>query len=173
MPCQIRAYQTRLSFRPMTHDDAQAIVQWRYPAPYDIYNLSEEAVPPLVDRHLQYYAARAKDELLGLCCFGLEARVPGGRYNSERADVLDIGLGLRPDLTGKGLGRWYVGCVLHHGWVLHQPVLFRATIAGFNRRSQRVFEQWGFKTTHFFLREGTQVSFLQMKLNAEVFLASW
>lgn len=58
------------------------------------------------ERRQSYYAALSKDELVGFFSFGAEAQVPGGDYDNAKA--LDIGLGMRPDLTGKSLGLGFV-----------------------------------------------------------------
>jgi len=50
-------------------------------------------------RHSLHYVAvlDARDEMIAFRCFGPEARVLGGAYFE---DALDMGGGLRPDLTG-------------------------------------------------------------------------
>jgi ribosomal-protein-alanine N-acetyltransferase len=48
----------------------------------------------------------------GYACFGREARVPG---LAERPKVLDVGVGMRPELTGEGRGRAFSRAVLAHG----------------------------------------------------------
>ena len=59
-------------------------------------------------------------EVAGYACFGLEARVPG---LAERPGVLDVGVGMRPDLTGQGRGRAFAEAVLAHGHAVtgHRP----------------------------------------------------
>ncbi len=48
-----------------------------------------------------------KETSSAIFCFGANAQVPGGRdanlYGGE--DVIDIGLGMKPALTGKGIGK--------------------------------------------------------------------
>ena len=49
-----------------------------------------------------YLAVRdSEGALVGFCCFGFEGQVPGGDYS---VDALDVGIGMRPELTGQGLG---------------------------------------------------------------------
>ena len=88
-------------------------------------------------------------ELVAYCCFGLDARVPGGDYD---APALDIGLGLRPDLTGQGKGLGYVQAVL--GVVQHTVATdtFRVTVAEFNERAQKVWRRAGFRPVQRFVR---------------------
>jgi RimJ/RimL family protein N-acetyltransferase len=143
-----------LSFAPMTLADAAAIARWRYEPPYDRYDLPEADLEgwlaAALDRANGYQAARSGDDLVGFCCFGPDARVPGGEYGGE--GVLDVGLGLRPDLTGRGLGRGFVGAVLALAERERAPTTFRLTVAAFNRRAIRVYEALGFRTIGRFSR---------------------
>jgi ribosomal-protein-alanine N-acetyltransferase len=136
-----------LEFAPMTLADAAAIARWRYEPPYDCYDLPEAGLEgwlaAALDRANGYQAARAGDDLVGFCCFGPDARVPGGQYGGH--GVLDVGLGLRPDLTGRGHGRGFVGAVLALAERELAPSTFRLTVAAFNLRAIRVYEALGFR----------------------------
>jgi RimJ/RimL family protein N-acetyltransferase len=57
---------------------------------------------------------------------------------------MNTGGGLRPDLTGKGLGREAIGTGLAFGREQFAPAAFRVTIATFNVRAQRVVRSLGF-----------------------------
>jgi ribosomal-protein-alanine N-acetyltransferase len=67
--------------------------------------------------------------------------VPGGRYDES---ALDTGGGLRPDLTGQGLGRAAIETGLAFGRERFGPPAFRMTVATFNVRAQRVIAALGF-----------------------------
>jgi RimJ/RimL family protein N-acetyltransferase len=141
-----------LHFLPMTEETAHAAVAWRYQGQYAVYDLDEESLPVLLDPANAYYAAfDAHDDLIGFCCFGAEARVPGGDYSDAR--LLDVGVGLRPDLTGRGLGASFMGQVLAFARQTQPARGFRVTIAAFNLRSQRVCERLGFRPAGSFRRE--------------------
>ncbi|MGN6677364.1 MAG: GNAT family N-acetyltransferase, partial [Streptosporangiaceae bacterium] len=60
------------------------------------------------------------------------------------ASALDTGGGLRPDLTGKGLGRVAIGTGLAFGRREFAPPAFRVTVASFNERALRVVRSLGF-----------------------------
>jgi [ribosomal protein S18]-alanine N-acetyltransferase len=90
-----------------------------------------------------YHAALdGEGSLVGYCCFGPDARVPG---LDEEAGVLDLGGGLRPDLTGVGLGGPFLRVCCALGGELHRPNEFRVVIAAFNRRAQLVALALGFE----------------------------
>ena len=147
-----------LRFDPMTEADARAILAWRYDGPYAVYNCPpnevEDAVRAWLDPANGCYAVReTSGDLVGYCCFGPDARVPGGDYADDSA--LDVGLGLRPELTGKGLGLSFVQAVVAFAVEhLHRSYL-RLTVAAFNQRAIRVYERAGFRTTHTFTRTPT------------------
>jgi [ribosomal protein S18]-alanine N-acetyltransferase len=132
----------QVTFRPVTVADAHEILRWQYAAPYDRYNLAGDAAA-LTDPANAYFAARdVAGEVVGFCCFGADARVPGGDYRD--AGALDVGLGLRPDHTGRSLGAAYIEQVLAHGRVAFAPVRFRLTVAAFNARAIAVYARRGF-----------------------------
>lgn len=141
----------------MTEADARAILAWRYDEPYAIYNADpatiEESIAALLDPANAYFAALGLDgAVVGHCCFGPDARVPGGDYADP--DALDVGLGLRPDLTGGGQGQCFVRAVLAFGRARFAPTRFRLTVAAFNVRAQRVYARAGFGVVNRFARGG-------------------
>jgi len=82
------------------------------------------------------------DRLIGFRSFGADGQVPGGSYDDS---ALDTGGGLRPELTGRGLGREAIGTGLEFGRQRFAPAAFRMTIASFNLRAQRVVQALGFR----------------------------
>ena len=140
-----------------TEEDARAILGWRYEGIYAAYNANAarlaEGIATLLDPANDYLVARTPDgPLVGFCCFGGEARVPGGDYTNPPA--LDVGLGLRPDQTGGGRGVAFVRAILAEGARRHDPPRFRLTVAAFNERARRVYERVGFRTVSTFRRGG-------------------
>jgi [ribosomal protein S18]-alanine N-acetyltransferase len=126
----------------MTADYAADIVTWRYPAPYDCYDMTGADPAFLLDPASGYYALVGQDGLLGFRSFGADGQVPGGAYDES---ALDTGGGLRPELTGRGLGRAAIGTGLEFGRQRFAPPAFRVTVATFNRRAQRVVQALGFQ----------------------------
>lgn len=70
--------------------------------------------------------------------------------------ALDIGLGLRPDLTGQGHGSEYINAVIDFIQPTYPPGRLRVTIAEFNTRALRVWEKAGFQRRQVF--QGGQVN---------------
>lgn len=97
---------------------------------------------------------------MAFCCFGADAQVPGGDYSKH---ALDIGLGLRPDLTGLGHGLDYVRTVIEFGIMRFKPGILRATIASFNLRAQKVWIASGFRECQRFERESDDLEFVVLE----------
>ncbi|HEX4787845.1 MAG TPA: GNAT family N-acetyltransferase [Actinospica sp.] len=126
----------------MTPAFAAELVGWRYPAPYQRYDLAG-ADPAYFTDPANGFHALVDDAgaLIGYRSFGPDGRVPGGEYDEA---ALDTGGGLRPDLTGRGLGRRAIETGLAYGRATFHPVAFRVTVASSNARARKVVESLGF-----------------------------
>jgi ribosomal-protein-alanine N-acetyltransferase len=157
-----------LAFNPMDRVSALAILKWRYNPPYDLYdvdsNNAEQVVQAFLDPQNAYYSVTDRHgDLLAFCCFGPDAQVPGGNY---KAAALDIGLGVRPDLTGQKLGLRYVNAVLAFAHHTFAPTAFRVTVAAFNKRALRVCKKAGFQPVQTFQREQGDRDFVMLVRDA-------
>ena len=126
-----------LEIRQMHEAEAQQIAAWRYEGPYAFYDADADAgdLALLLNaehREGRYFSAFAEDELVGFFGFGRD----GG-------DVV-VGLGLRPDLTGRGLGLGFLEAGLDFARERFEPSGFRLAVATFNKRAIRVYERAGF-----------------------------
>jgi len=125
----------------MTPASAASIVTWRYPVPYEQYDMTGVNEAFLLDQANGYHVLLEGDELIGYRLFGPDGQVPGGQYDDS---ALDTGGGLRPDLTGRGLGKRAIATGLAFGRETLRPAAFRVTVAEFNLRAQRVLLSLGF-----------------------------
>jgi [ribosomal protein S18]-alanine N-acetyltransferase len=155
-------------FEPMTELNARAAASWRYEPPYDFYNHEPSKLDGVIDSFLDpayhYYAVLDEQgALIAYYCFGKDAQVPGGDY---RADALDIGGGLRPDLTGYGLGPKIMSAAMEFARSLFAPRAFRVTIAEFNLRARRAWEKIGFISVQEFVAPHSRIPFVVMLRDA-------
>jgi ribosomal-protein-alanine N-acetyltransferase len=127
---------------PMTATYAADILSWRYPAPYDCYDVTEGDPGYYLDPANGMFAVLSGAELIGFRSFGPDGRVPGGAYDDS---ALDTGGGLRPELTGRGLGRPVITAGLEFGQRRFAPDAFRVTVASFNARALAVVTSLGFR----------------------------
>jgi len=142
----------------MDQVEATEIAAWHYEDPYSFYDwtadgddlallLSEEV------RLGRFFSALDEDGVLvGFFTLRMEG------------DDLVIGLGLRPDLTGSGLGRGFVEAGIEFGRRCFDPERIRLSVAAFNERAIRVYEQAGFTHARTFDHEtnGGVHSFVEM-----------
>lgn len=137
---------------------AQAIKSWRYPAPYDFYDLDAdpEDMAEFMDARNwpgAYYAVYNQlGELVGFFTFQVEGRTAA------------VGLGMRPDLTGRGLGAQFVGAGLEYGAQLLGIDRYVVSVAAFNERAVSVYRRLGFRIQEEFEQRtnGGIHSFLRM-----------
>ena len=157
----------KVHFQSMTMEAARESVAWRYDPPFDLYNLSPEDIPLLIDPANRYFAVYDETgRMVGTCCYGVEARVAGGDYGEGQQGTLDVGVGLRPELVGRGQGTAFVRAVLTFAQEAFAPNCFRVTIAAFNERSRRTFHRLGFRETFRFTRDSDGLDFVQMEREA-------
>jgi [ribosomal protein S18]-alanine N-acetyltransferase len=126
----------------MTPAYAADVVTWSYPPPYDTNDMTGADPAFLADPASGFYALIDEAGLIGFRSFGPDGQVPGWTYDDS---ALDTGGGLRPELTGRGLGRQAVTTGLEFGQRTFDPPAFRVTIATYNLRAQRVVESLGFR----------------------------
>ena len=159
------------TFAPMTEEDARAVQAWRYEEEYAVYNMEPddpEGVAEMLDRRSPYYAARDADgSLVGFFAFGASAGIhfpaPPALYDEDGAIM--VGLGLRPDLTGKGLGLAFVNAGLAFARQQFAPSAFRLFVMPFNERAVRVYERAGFQHVGVVIQRGPEDErpFLEMR----------
>jgi ribosomal-protein-alanine N-acetyltransferase len=135
------------TFHPLDENSARTILDWQYEAPYDIYDLASpepaSTLQYLLDPQNAFYGIYGQQgQLEAYCSFGPDGQVPGGDYSTP---ALDIGLGLHPGLTGQGRGAEYVKAVIDFASSTYAPEQLRVTIAAFNSRALRVWENAGFQ----------------------------
>ena len=149
----------QMSIAPMSQAEAERIANWTYEGPYSFYDwrADENDLAELLDPGLRgdrYFSAHDEaGELIGFFSFLPES------------DAIRVGLGLRPDLTGHGLGLRYVEEGLAFARERSAPRQFRLSVAAFNERAISVYERAGFVVTRSFVHEtnGGSHAFVEME----------
>jgi RimJ/RimL family protein N-acetyltransferase len=131
-----------LVIHPITESHARAASAWRYPGAYAIYDHEPDGWRRFLEPAYRYHAILDDHELLGTCCFGDDARVPGGSYPP---DALDVGAAMRPDRIGRGHGRAVLTAILDVGAASYAARAFAATVAAFNQRALALCRSVGFE----------------------------
>lgn len=145
-----------LRFTPLTAEDARAILAWRYPPPYDVYNAPdpldgtlEDTLREMLDPLSPHFAVREEEGAAPIAFFAYGSvceveDVAPGPYLLRPDGSLSVGLGLRPELTGQGRGLALVEAGLAFARTHYQPRLFRLYVFAWNARAIRVYERAGF-----------------------------
>ena len=126
-------------FRQMSGEEAREISRWHYEPPYDFYDARSysDDLEELLDPE------RRKDAYFS--AFDEEGSFVGFLQFESEDETVDVGLGLRPDLTGQGLGVGYLLAGLEFARERFSPRRFTLSVATFNERAIRVYERAGFR----------------------------
>ena len=145
----------KLTIREASDGTHRALAGWRYPPPYDFY---DGDVDPVLNPE-RFFEARDEDgDLVGFYYF--EPMPPD----------LDYGLGLRPELTGRGLGLDFFLAGLAFARERYRPRRVLLHVAAFNERARRVYERAGFRVVSSHVRTFErfgEVPFLTMAQDTE------
>ena len=141
----------------MDEAEAGVVADWHYEPPYDFYDFRKdpEDLAELFDRDVragEYRSVHRDGELVGFFSFKVHD------------DVVEIGLGLRPDLTGAGLGGEFVRAGIDYAVGTFRPRELMLDVATFNDRARKVYERAGFTASHVWIHTSGQgpVEFLRM-----------
>ncbi len=125
-------------FSPMSQSEAAQIADWHYEGIYSFYDMKndpedlQELLSPKL-RGENYWSAVSDGELIGFIAV----------YPDR--DSVELGLGLRPNLTGKGIGSAFLYAAQTFIQE-HYPfaITLSLAVASFNIRAQKVYEKAGF-----------------------------
>ncbi|MCX2931840.1 hypothetical protein ORI20_16280 [Mycobacterium sp. CVI_P3] len=124
----------------MTVAQAGLIATWHYDGAWAVYDL--DSAQPLLDRLASYHSVTSDQTLIGFCCTGIAARVPG---MTEEPGILDVGMGMDPALVGQGHGAAFGATVLSYLTLRHPGQALRAAVQDWNTRSLRLTRRLGSK----------------------------
>ncbi|MGY0693705.1 GNAT family N-acetyltransferase [Virgibacillus sp. FSP13] len=136
----------KLLIKPMNEKLAIEILNWKYVKPYDFYNndLNDESLQEFLEN--PYFAVVDQDdELFGFFCVGKSAQVPiGNQFGAYKENMIDIGFGMKPYLTGQGNGFDFCTLIIRYVQENYNKKDLRLTVATFNERAMHLYEKLGF-----------------------------
>jgi [ribosomal protein S18]-alanine N-acetyltransferase len=151
-------------FEKMTQKEAEEIAyDWHYDGEYAFYNMEadEEDLTEFLDpqsRGETVFTVHKAEEVAGFisAC-------------SPKNGVCEIGLGMRPDLTGNGMGSGFLKAGLSFVINEFKPGKITLSVAAFNKRAIKVYEKNGFTAIDTFMQNtnGGTYEFLRMEYNVE------
>jgi ribosomal-protein-alanine N-acetyltransferase len=146
----------------MDDGEATRISGWHYEPPYDFYDVTsdpddlQELLDPKRRKEDYFSVFDEAGVLVGFFQFGREGTAVG------------VGLGMRPDLTGQGLGLDYLLAGLEFARERFAPEHFTLSVATFNERAIVVYERAGFRRGDEYMHNtnGGEYPFLSMAREA-------
>jgi len=151
----------QFAITPMITAHARCILEWKYDGPYAFYNYDKSIAHILDESQWGRTLFAVLDEagaLVGELTLGfLDANnkwVPQAEMDAGRLEgcMLWIGFGMRPDLTGRGLGLGFVSaCASFAAHLARERCHYTGDYIGlsvyqFNQRAIKVYERAGFQT---------------------------
>ncbi len=132
----------KFNFVNMENKHAKEVLNWHYEGEYSFYDMDFDKED--LEEFLDCLKNEAwNDKYAVLDEFGDLIGIFSYYFIDEK---MEIGLGLRPDLTGKGLGKPFIERGILFGrdeFNYHDEIKLR--VASFNKRARRLYEHIGFR----------------------------
>lgn len=152
------------TFQKMTEEQAEHIARcWHYEGKYAFYNIEEdeEDLAGFLNSEMrgdQYFTVMDRGEFIGFFSF-----------HKVNTHTIDIGLGMKPSLTGSGNGLHFVKAGMMFSMRKYNPKFLTLSVATFNERAIKVYKEAGFEVVGTFVQKtnGSQFEFLKMNYICE------
>ncbi|MCA1058965.1 GNAT family N-acetyltransferase [Rossellomorea aquimaris] len=148
------------TFQMMTQEQAECIANtWKYEGEYAFYDISadEEDLAEFLDegrRGNATFSVLNEGKLVGFFSF-----------IDLNDGTIEIGLGMKPGMTGKGKGQEFTEAGLEFARSKYSPSAFSLSVATFNQRAIKVYKKSGFTALGTFIQKtnGGSHEFLKME----------
>lgn len=135
-------------FQKLSQKNALIIAdEWKYEGIYAFYDMSEdiEDYKEFVNEELRnkhdFYEAKIGNELVGYFCITIID------------NMLEIGLGLKPSMCGKGIGKEFLTQILIFIKDNYTYEKLTMAVATFNKRAIKVYHACGFKDNGVYMQK--------------------
>ena len=132
----------------MTDEYAEIINTWKYDAPYEEYSFANnESDFEQITSGYYFVIVDENDELSGFFAIGPAAQnVEDNEEIFDDESYTDIALGLKPELTGKGMGKAFCeACFSESKTLFPEDRGVRLCVMNNNMRALNLYEKLGFK----------------------------
>ncbi|MET0865320.1 MAG: GNAT family N-acetyltransferase [Nakamurella sp.] len=125
--------------RQLTIEDGLDLASWSRPGAWHIEDSLEAPEPDE-----GYWAVvDSNDVLLGFCCVGAAARVPGAPQDDY---VIDVAIGIRPQLAGRGWSAELGRVAVHYAASVALDRRLRTTVPEWNEAGRHAARRAGFES---------------------------
>jgi ribosomal-protein-alanine N-acetyltransferase len=148
-------------FKMMNQLEAEEIANnWKYDGIYSFYDFTEDP-----DDYLELTDPN-KRQNRNYSCFIDNDLVGFYSYDILENKKIELGLGLKPDYTGKGFGYNFIKGIIEHLNSLHIDISYLTLrVAQFNKRAIKVYKKLGFIETEVYMQStnGGKYEFIKME----------
>lgn len=149
--------------KKMEQSEAEIIANnWKYEGVYSFYDMTEdiedyEEIISEEQRGDHYFSVLDNGELYGFFCV------------EQEGDNIEIGLGMKPQYTGKGNGVTFLSNILEFVTSKYSYETIILDVVSFNKRAIKVYERAGFTKTKEIMvnTNGGNYEFTVMELKKE------
>ncbi|WP_425445900.1 GNAT family N-acetyltransferase [Dethiothermospora halolimnae] len=147
-----------IEFKKPAEKDGSEIATWKYKGEYSFYNNDKTEAKNQWAKNIHkeentFVIYNEKNELIGNCSFDYD----DGKYM--------LGVQMKPELTGKGMGTEFTKSILEFGIKEYDFDSIELLVAKFNKRAIRVYEKLDFEKIDDFTWDvnGETKEFIAMK----------
>jgi len=158
-----------MTLHEMTESWAKEVCGWKYDGEYSVYNISDWETCKakgwsIADKDKlgrEFYAFTKEENGRVMLCGFARLTNEGGAVN--------LGLGLRPDLCGRGLGAELMTIVINEYKRRFAGAALELDVRAFNKRAIKLYMKSGFTVTERITREtpSGEAEFLHMRYTGE------
>ena len=128
-----------MNIKITSEQDAKEICSWKYPNEYSVYNMGtwerviqeNWAIANEEKRQEQFRSVYENNKLIGYFRF------------RDIDGIINIGLGMKPELCGQGKGKQFLQCILSTEELKNKNI--ELEVRNFNARAIKSYENVGFK----------------------------
>lgn len=139
----------RITLGSFTEEHAKAVCTWAYSGVYSVYNLLPWEM--VVENHWQLADEDARREIFHTIY--LDGEMIGFGRIQRGEDRIDLGIGLKPDYCGKGIGLPAMEALTDRAIHLYPDEIIGLEVRQFNTRAIKCYEKAGFKIVNKYMKE--------------------
>ena len=141
--------QSNVHLESLSETMAREICTWRYDGLYSVYNLSDWEV--VVSNCWELSSEVAREEYF-VSIFLVDELIGFGRIQ-EFEDKVSLGIGLKPNLCGKGYGKTAMALLIEEAKCRYPNEEIGLEVRTFNERAKKCYQQLGFVTRRTYMKE--------------------
>lgn len=151
------------SIKPLTQEEALTIAyEWHYEKPYDFYDMEAD------EEDLAMFIDPAKRGDRNFSVYASKTLVGFFSVNEFDESTVSLGLGMHPQLTGKGNSEAFLNSIFSFIRENYAYETLSISVATFNKRAIRAYEKVGFKALDTFMQKTNGSTFEFLKMEREI-----